>query len=154
MLLYAAHLIENWKAKQYFIARFFKGEKLSHFNSRCVDFTNTILPSLIRPGALDTILKYRRENATVVVVSASAENWVKPWCDQHDLVCLATRLEIKDGHITGKLDGRNCYGDEKVCRIHERYDPTAYDKVIAYGDSRGDEEMLELAHQRFYRPFR
>jgi HAD superfamily hydrolase (TIGR01490 family) len=154
MFLFAARLIENWKAKQYFLARFFKGENLSHFNSRCIEFTRTILPSLVRPAALDAILKYQKENATVAVVSASAENWVKPWCDQLGLICLATRLEVRGAYLTGMLDGPNCHGGEKVCRIRERFDLTAFDDVIAYGDSRGDEAMLKLAHQRFYKPFR
>ena len=90
----------------------------------------------------------------MAVVSASAENWVKPWCDKYGLICLATKLEVKDGIITGKLNGRNCYGDEKVCRIKERLDLSDYHEIIAYGDSSGDKEMLELAHHPFYKPFR
>ena len=154
MALYAARLIANWKAKQYFLARFFEGEEISHFNSRCQDFSTAVLPSLIRPAALAAIDRHRNDGATVVVVSASAENWVKPWCDAHGLVCLATHLEVRAGYITGKLEGRNCYGDEKVCRIRERFDLSTYDQVIAYGDSSGDKEMLNLADLKFYKPFR
>lgn len=154
MALYAGRLIANWKAKQYFLARFFKGEEISQFNSRCLDFSTSVLPSLIRPAALAAIDRYRKDGATLAVVSASAENWVKPWCDEHGVVCLATQLEVRNGRITGKLAGRNCYGDEKVCRIRERFPLGQFDEVIAYGDSRGDKEMLKLAHQSFYKPFR
>ena len=154
LAFYVLKLIPNWKAKQFFLARFFKGERLPDFNKRCDDFSARVLPALIRPEAKKAIAQYQKQNATIAVVSASAENWVKPWCDQHGLICLATRLESKDGVITGNLIGRNCYGDEKVCRIKEQFNPEEYDEVIAYGDSSGDREMLALAHKRYYKPFR
>lgn len=147
-------LMPNWKAKQFFLARFFKGESLIDFNARCLQFSSRVLPGLIRPEAQQAIDNYRKQHATIAVVSASAENWVKPWCDQSGLICLATRLETIDGIITGKLTGRNCYGDEKVCRIKDHFTLEQYDEIIAYGDSRGDQEMLALAHRRYYKPFR
>lgn len=154
MTLYFLKLIPNWKAKQFFLRHFFKGDKAKDFNARCYEFSKRSLPSLIRPGALKAIEQYRAQGATVAVVSASAENWVKPWCDQYGLVCLATKLEEKEGILSGNIAGRNCYGDEKVCRIREHFTLSDYQEVIAYGDSRGDREMLALAHQRFYKPFR
>lgn len=154
LALYVAKLIPNWKAKQYFLARYFKGEKLSDFTAKCLDFSTQVLPGLIRPHALKAIEDYRKQNVTMAVVSASAENWVKPWCDKMGLICLSTKLEVVDGLITGKLEGRNCYGDEKACRIKEHFNLADYQEVIAYGDSSGDKEMLALAHQPFYKPFR
>lgn len=154
MVLYALKLIPNWKAKQFFLARFFRGEKLEHFNRQCVLFSTNILPSLVRRGAQEAIERYKSENATIAVVSASAENWVKPWCDQHGLICLATRLESKGGIITGRINGRNCYGDEKVCRITAHFNITSFRTIIAYGDSSGDRPMMELAHEGHYKPFR
>lgn len=154
MALYVARLIPNWKAKQYFLSRYFKGEKLAEFNSRCLEFSTKVLPALMRPDALRAVEAYRKEHATMAVVSASAENWVKPWCDQNGIICLATRLEVKDGVLTGKIKGRNCYADEKVCRIKETFHLDEYDEVIAYGDSAGDKDMLALAHHQHYKPFR
>jgi HAD superfamily hydrolase (TIGR01490 family) len=154
LALYAVKLIPNWKAKQFFLSRYFKGENISDFNSRCLDFSGKVLPSLIRPGAMKTIEDYRNEGATIAVVSASAENWVKPWCDRYGILCLGTILEVKQGIITGKISGRNCYGDEKACRIKGRFNLADYDQIIAYGDSAGDKEMLALAHEKYYKPFR
>jgi len=151
MALYALKLLPNWKAKQFFLSRYFRGEKIETFNLRCLDFSAKILPTLIRTQAWEAIEVYRKENATLAVVSASAENWVKPWCDQNGFHCLATKLEVKSGLITGKMLGRNCYGDEKVCRIREHFNLSDYDEIVAYGDSRGDKEMLALAHKRHYR---
>lgn len=154
LALYVTKLIPNWKAKQHFLSHYFKGENINTFNSRCGDFSTKVLPGLIRPQALEAIEEYRKQNVTMAVVSASAENWIKPWCDQYGILCLATKLEVNDGTITGKLNGRNCYGNEKVCRIKEHFNLSDYKEIIAYGDTSGDNEMFDLAHQTFYKPFR
>lgn len=151
---YVLKIIPNWKGKQYFMSWFLKGENATEFNERCKQFAKSKVPSLVRPGALKAIEKYKREGATIAVVSASAENWVKPWCDEHKLICLATKLEVKNDTITGLIEGKNCYGPEKVCRIKDRFAIDQFDHVIAYGDTSGDKEMLALAHQQFYKPFR
>lgn len=152
--LFALKLLPNWKAKQYFLTHFFKGQNAAEFDRICRNFTDSVLPGLIRPAALEAIDQYHHQGATIAVVSASAENWIKPWCDRYNLICIATQLEARDGILTGKLKGRNCYGDEKVCRIRERFNLGDYHTIVAYGDSRGDKEMLALAHQRYYKPFR
>jgi len=66
---------------------------------------------------------------------------------------ISTRLETKDGLLTGNFATPNCYGPEKVRRIREVVDLSAYQTVYAYGDSRGDREMLEIAHEKGYRVF-
>jgi phosphatidylglycerophosphatase C len=154
LVAYVAKLMPNWKSKQYFLSWFLKNENILEFEAKCRDFLKTKLPALIRPGALQAIEDYKKRGATVAVVSASAENWVKPWCDQHGLICLATNLEVKDNKLTGKFKGKNCHGPEKVDRITNRFKISDFDEIIAYGDSSGDREMLALAHKGHYKPFR
>lgn len=154
LILFALKVIPNWKAKQFFLTHYFKNEPINEFNARCLAFCRNQLPGLIRPGALKALEEYRKQNATIAVVSASAENWVKPWCDEQGILCLATRLEVNQGVITGNIKGRNCYGDEKVCRIQEAFDLSKYATIIAYGDSSGDKEMLRLASEKHYKPWR
>lgn len=154
LVMYKLKLIPNWKAKQYCLRHFIGGENADKFRAKCSEFTQRILPGLIRPGAAAAIRKYAGENATVAVVSASAENWVSPWCEQNGLLCVATQLEIENGTITGNLCGENCYGPVKASRIRQQFNLSAYNEIIAYGDSSGDREMFALAHRQFYRPFR
>ena len=144
----------NWKSKQYFLTWFLKDEKSSDFEKKCKVFSDTRLPRLIRPAAQEQIKQYQHEGATIAVVTASAENWIKPWCDKHNILCLATQLETTDGKLTGKILGKNCHGEEKVCRIKEHFTLTEFDRIVAYGDTSGDKQMLDLAHEQFYKPFR
>jgi phosphatidylglycerophosphatase C len=154
LLMYVLKLMPNHKAKQRFISWFFKGEDIKRFNRQCTEFANHVIPKLVRPGAMEMINHYKSTGATVAVVTASAENWVKPWCDKNGLICLATKLEVRKNRLTGRFQGKNCHGPEKVCRIKEHFDIAQFDEVIAYGDTSGDKEMLALAHQQHYKPFR
>jgi phosphatidylglycerophosphatase C len=154
LLLMKLKAIPNWRAKERILEWFFAGEELSQFDTLSARFCREVVPGLIREEALSTIRLHQAEGATVVVISASAANWVEPWCKAYDLPCLATQLEVKDGRITGKIDGINCYGPEKESRIRAAYMLKDFDEILAYGDSKGDREMLALASKKFYRPFR
>jgi phosphatidylglycerophosphatase C len=144
----------NYKAKEKVLQWFFANQNLSAFDGKCREFSEVILPGLIRPKALAEIELHKKENSTIVVISASAENWVRPWCEKNELGCLATQLEVSGEKLTGRIKGFNCYGSEKERRIKECYRLSEYDEIIAYGDSRGDLEMLSLAQKQHYKPFR
>jgi phosphatidylglycerophosphatase C len=62
---------------------------------------------------------------------------------------LATDLDVDgDGRLTGKLSGRNCRGAEKVARLRTWLESSLAQqptKLWAYGDSRGDDELLATA---------
>lgn len=109
---------------------------------------------MIRPGAKAEIAKHQAEGTRVIVVTASAENWVAPWCKEMGIECIGSKLAVQDGKITGMLTGLNCNGDEKVCRIEAAVDLKAYGKIYAYGDSSGDKQMLAIAQEPNFRPFR
>jgi len=60
---------------------------------------------------------------------------------------LGTQIEVIDGRLTGRFLTPNCYGQEKVRRILTLHpDRSAY-HLTAYGDSRGDREMLAFADE-------
>lgn len=151
---YKTGVIPNWKAKEKMLQFFFKGHSVKKFNDMCLEFTKGCIPSLIRPQAMNAIETHIKNNDHVYVVSASPENWVRPWCEQMNIKCIATCLETKDGHLTGRMSGKNCHGEEKVERIKHSITLGNYSEVFAYGDTEGDKPMLALAHKAFYKPFR
>jgi HAD superfamily hydrolase (TIGR01490 family) len=154
LLAFKCKLIPNYVAKQRILRHFFRNRPLTEFQARCDQFSVEILPSLIRPKALQEIQKLREAGATIVIVSASAGNWIHRWASSLEIPLLATNLEVKDEKITGRIEGHNCYGPEKVNRIKAAYDLEAYDEIYCYGDSGGDKEMLALGNRVFYKPFR
>ncbi|MDW7693741.1 HAD-IB family hydrolase [Flammeovirgaceae bacterium SG7u.111] len=154
LVLFKLKLIANWKAKEMVMRYFFGGSDETDFQQACDEFGEKIIPQLVRSRALEKIKQHQQDETRVVLVSASAENWLSFWCKQQKIECFASRLEVANGKITGKLVGKNCYGPEKVARIRQKIKISEYKTVYAYGDSSGDKEMLALAKYKFYRPFR
>ena len=147
------NMLSAQKAKQLFLSSFFGGMPLDEFNTLCERFSREQMPALIRKDAWEAIQQHQKNGDEVVVVSASAENWIRHWCDQNNIRFIATRLEVKDNSITGKLSGTNCNGKEKVSRIKEIFNLADYQTIYAYGDSAGDKMMLGIATHPAFRVF-
>jgi len=154
LLGYKLKVLDAKSTKEKFLTYFFKGEPEALFNEKAKMFCENILPQDIRPAALECILQHKKNNDTVVIVTASANHWVAPWCLKNEVNLLSSKLEIKDGFITGKLNGPNCNSAEKVNRIKENFDLSTFSQIYCYGDSGGDKEMLELTDERFYKHFK
>ena len=82
------------------------------------------------------------------------KNWIAPWAKENGIKeVISTEVEIKNSILTGKFRTRNCHGKEKVQRLLEKYPSREKYFLYAYGDSRGDKELLKLADKKFYRKF-
>jgi HAD superfamily hydrolase (TIGR01490 family) len=114
-------------------------------------FANGVLPGLVRPAALTRIAWHREQGHRLVLVSASLEAYLEPWGRQAGFDdILATRLESINGRLTGRFAGPNCRDAEKVVRLRELVGPIDGVVLHAYGDSRGDRELLAVAdHPHF-----
>ncbi|MFL5774006.1 MAG: HAD family hydrolase [Flavisolibacter sp.] len=154
ILAFKTKFIGNQYFKEKMLQYFYKGIPVTSFKKQCSHFAIEILPGLIRPKALVEIKKLQEQGIHVVVVSASAEEYICDWAEPLGMQVIATRLEVKDGMITGKLNGLNCHGEEKVRRILELYKMEDYEKIYAYGDTSGDIPMMKLARSTYYKPFR
>ena len=154
LIAFKLKLLPNYEAKQIFLSYFLKGIDKETFEEQCRYFATHLIPKLVREKALQKIQMHLAKRHEVVVVSASPENWVSLWCQQYNITCIATKLETKNGKITGRFLGKNCHGKEKVVRILKSFNLDGYTHILAYGDSTGDQEMLDLASESFYKPFR
>jgi len=109
---------------------------------------------------------HRRQGHRLVIVSASPEFYVRAVGDELGVDgVVATRLEVgPDGRLTGRFEGRNCRGEEKLDRLQAWLDTTApvdgpgaaaprggahgrggHPYLWAYGNSAGDRRLLEAA---------
>ncbi len=154
LILYLLKLISNYRAKQFVITWFFKGFKKSDFKKLADEFSLNQLKKIIRKDAIDRLNWHRENEHKIVIVSASIYDYLHLWCEDNKFNLIATQLEVIDTILTGKLSTKNCYGIEKVNRIKAIYDLSSFDYIYAYGDSNGDKEMLKLANESFYKPFR
>ena len=153
IVLYKVKIIKNNAIKQIIITYFFKGKDIIEFQKKSEYFSLNEIDPIIRKKALDKIFWHKENGHTIVIVSASIDLWLKPWCEKNNIMLISTMLEIKDKTITGKTFKKNCHGPEKVKRIRELYDLSEYKYIYAYGNSRGDHEMLNIADESYYKPF-
>jgi len=154
LFAYAARLVKNSDTKQAVIRHFFAGVDIESFQKLGSTFALEKLPGMLRPEAVQRLRWHRQHGHQVIVVSASLEAYLGPWAEttQCDHV-IGTRLQVEDGRITGCLSGKNCYGPEKVARLEGLLGKLDAYFVYAYGDSKGDRELLAVADQGFFRRF-
>ena len=196
LVLMKLHLYPNWKAKQQIFAHLFAGMRIEKFDALCRGFAEEN-QHLLRPKGITLVHEALIAGAQVFIVSASIDNWVRPFFEIRNLKgvqVLGTQIEVEDGKLTGRFKSNNCYGAEKVRRIQEALSMTrkiealsmtqkiealpmtqkiealplsrtsdTEEKTIpdrslyeieAFGDSRGDKEMLAFADKGHYKPFR
>lgn len=148
LILMKLKLYPNWKAKQQIFSYFFKGTDLETFDSLCQQFAVEDR-GLLRSQGLQLISQAKEEGADILIVSASVDNWVQPFFPK--VTVLGTQIEVKDGYLTGRFLTKNCYGQEKVNRILALYPDRSTYYLIAYGDSRGDKELLAFADEAHFK---
>ncbi len=163
LVLMKLKLYPNWRVKQKVFSSCFGGMTVERFNDYCRLFAEKYRCGVLRPDGVEDVRRALGEGAVVMIVSASVDNWVRPFFNdvlpassvQQNLLVLGTQVEAAGGRLTGRFMGRNCYGAEKVCRISAVLPAPREDcYIVAFGDSRGDREMLQYADEAHYRPFR
>lgn len=147
-------LYPNWKAKQRVFSHCFRGMAVDTFNSLCSRFASD-KARLMRPKGMKKLREVLAEGGKVVVVSASVNNWVEPFfAGIGGVYVVGTMVEEREGVLTGRFLTKNCYGEEKVTRLLQLFPERTQYWLTAYGDSRGDFELLDFANESYYRPFK
>ncbi|MGE5210518.1 MAG: HAD-IB family hydrolase [Acidobacteriota bacterium] len=131
----------------------FRGLPLETVQADAALFAREVHDRRLRVDVVESLRAHLATGDTVVLVSASFEVYLEPLAELlgvHDVI--AVRLEVDDeGILTGRLDGPNCRGPEKVVRLHDWLDRNAGGRdavrLVAYGDSRGDRELLADADE-------
>lgn len=139
------------RAKEALLTHLLGHQDVSTLRPAAASFAAEVVDHGLRAGALEQVRAHRTAGHELVIVSASPEIYVEPIGRLlgFDTV-LATRLEVgPDGRLTGRIEGLNCRGAEKVARLSAWAGDTPR-IVYAYGDSAGDRELLASADVAFH----
>ena len=124
------------------------------FNQKGEKFAKEVIPNLLKKDALSTIQNYIKNNENkIIIITSSCSKWIKPWTDELATELIATEFEVVNDQVTGKIEGKNCYGPEKVSRIKSYINTDDYDTIISYVDSQGYKQMLDIADFKYYKTF-
>jgi len=152
---YGLKIVDRNQAKIHVTRRFFKNAPTAKLNARATDFAKEIIPGLIRPQAQACLDSKKTDSESLYICSASIAPYLRAWGESQNIHnILATELETDGDRYTGEIKGWNIWGEGKIRRILAEFAPHPVHIMEAYGDSRGDREMLHAAKASYYRPFR
>lgn len=145
---------DRGRIKSAAIRVFLRGLPRSVLDQEAAEFAAVMAPLMLRPDALKVWRRHRADGARMVIVSASPENIVAPFARGlgADLLIASQMAFTPEERVGNGLYGRNCRGEEKVRRLREAFGPDVH-ITAAYGDTDGDQPMLDMAEQRFMRLF-
>jgi HAD superfamily hydrolase (TIGR01490 family) len=141
-------------AKEQYFTRLLGGLAVTEVERTSATFARGYLACKLRTGAVRRLEWHQAQGHHVVIVSASPECYVGVAGALLGVDgTVATRLAVgPDGRLTGRYDGKNCRGEEKLRRLTEYLDSSGLmrsdgsrPELWAYGNSRGDLRLLEGA---------
>ncbi|GHD67422.1 HAD-IB family hydrolase [Jeongeupia chitinilytica] len=144
LLLYSVGALSNERAKEQLVKHALAGRCRASLRHRIARW----LPSVAMNLATLEKLKWHQEAGHYcVLISASLNVYLEEFAQRlgfDALIC--TGLEEDEyGVLTGKFSTPNCWGAEKVRRLSKEIGILSNVELYAYGDSRGDAELLESA---------
>jgi len=108
----------------------------------------------LRPEALARLEWHRQQGHRVVIVSASPRCLLQPIAERLAVELIATETTDPCSGTTIELRSPNCKGPEKIQRLNQwLQSPLHSVELHAYGDSRGDRELLHHASEPHWRSF-
>ncbi len=151
--MYLFNIIDNAVAKERFLTIILSNIQLNQLELKANLFALNVLNKYINKTVYQKLLHHLNNNDKVVIVSANLAIYLRYWANHHQIhQVIATELEVDNNTVTGKLATANCYGVEKIIRIKAYLEKTkeSYDYSYAYGNSRGDYEMLQYANEAYF----
>lgn len=140
--------------KSLFVSGVFTGLSESNVNEEGVLFAARVANGWMRQDVVERLRWHQSQGHVTVLVSASLAPYLQPLGDLLEVdAVLCTELESNAGLLTGKINGVNCRGAEKVRRIQSWCNSARISLSsvrYAYGDSSGDNEMLELVENPYH----
>ena len=145
-------LISTSSLKEEFIGLFF-GSPL------CKDFpsprTQAAILQNLRPEAIQRLRWHKDLGHRVILCSASPNALLQPLAEALGVELICSEQQRANGHWLPKLAGPNCKGQEKIRRLQCLVGPLSAVTLEAYGDSKGDRELLlasSIPHFRDFKP--
>jgi HAD superfamily phosphoserine phosphatase-like hydrolase len=113
IVLFYLGCYNNNKLKELFFKFFFKNYKVEYLEEKGRVFSSQKIPALSYKGALNVLNWHKKQNHDILIISASADIWLKEWCYLNNYKLIWTKFEKQKGNFTGRIDGENCFGKQK-----------------------------------------
>ena len=146
LIAWKLRIISSSAAKMKLFGFWYKGTPLETFDRWGKEYASYIDTHTI-PETKDALRTHLEAQDRVYIISASLRNWIAPWAEaQGNVHVIATMPETDSSNrLTGRFDGLNCLGEEKVRRLEADtgFDPSL--PLAVYTDSLSDLPLIRLS---------
>jgi HAD superfamily hydrolase (TIGR01490 family) len=157
LLLWLARLRSTAWFKERFLCHLFAGISTQERSTLLPQVLTPLLMQNLRHEARERLNWHRHQGHRLFIVSASPRQLLQTVADQLGATLLATETSDLLSHSAEtplRLQSANCKGPEKVLRLEAALGrPLSSVCLHAYGDSRGDRELLLAADHPHWRSF-
>jgi len=158
---YTLRMLRNDVAKEALLQQSIGGLSIEHLREHGAQFSKNEIPTLLREDVYARLRSHQQQGHCCVLVSASLDVYLEPWAKIAGFeYCIASSMAVSpEGLVTGKINGANCHGQEKVLRIKRLLSEIGLPaRTYAYGDTSGDIPMIAMADEGYWvkdgiRPF-
>lgn len=155
MIGYLLGKVSRQQLKEAILKAAIGGKPIEEIQQKGQAFARNSLKKMLKPEGMEKLYWHQQQGHRCVLISANLNVYLDPWgkLEKFDDV-LCSNLQVDDkGLITGYLAGKNCRGAEKARRLLDLLGERPTFLLYVYGDSDGDNEILEMADYPFYRKF-
>ena len=113
-------------------------------------YLQRIVPHYIE-YSINKIKELKSQGFKLFLISAACDEYLRFFCEEYDIdVCISSRLEYKNGKCTGRLDGKDVVGTEKVKCLESYLDIQLKPSHFSFGmtDSYSDLPILKLCRNK------
>jgi len=126
--------------------RAFRGRQADDMAEMGEKLMKSVLGGVLYPEAWELVAAHRKKGHTVVVATSALPFQVEPLAREFGVDhVLCTRLEERDGVLTGEVDGPILWGPGKAAAVKEfaKRENIDLSKSFAYGNGTEDVDFLE-----------
>lgn len=106
-------------------------------------------------NAFEFIKQGNRNNWKCIIVSASCEEWLRPFSDYLECDLVATKLKYtREDYFSGKFEGKNCVGEQKIYALKSHLDLADFSEIEMFGNAESDRLFGQIAtnyHHRYFK---
>lgn len=144
MLSAAVGVGDRDAAKEKFLVSLIGGRRESELISAGIEYAALVLSEeRFNAAVIERLAWHRAEGHEIVVISASLDVYIQSIAAALGATkAFGTEIEVEAGLLTGRLRGGNVRAANKVQRL-DQWLSGDQSEIWAYGDSSGDDELLE-----------
>ena len=123
----------------------FVGRDIKTVTALGKQYAQETIPNSLRAEMLSVLEKHQADGTEVVLVSASLDLYLQPWCESMGIRLICSQMAVEQGHYSGRYQAGDCSCEMKATKVQQQFCLTDYSEVFAYGDTHEDLAMLALA---------